>query len=373
MAGPYDYVPPAYWLQDTNKAGGAFGFSTEATGGAGVPPLESLQQMLPARSLWPMDEVWKYHAGGQEFADIDLFIAAIEARYGKATGVEDFARKAQAIAYEGHRAMFEAFARNKYRSTGVIQWMLNNAWPSIIWHLYDYYLRPAGAYFGTKTACRPLHVQYSYDDRSVVVVDDRHQAAPGVKVTATVLDSDLKTRLSKEAVVDVPPDGVARALVLPELPDLTPTYFLKLTLQDSAGKEVDSNFYWLSTKPDVMNWEKNDWFHVPVTAHADLTALSRLPAPRLTVSAHPATLQPADGRAAVVRVANTGKTLAFQVRLKMNAGTRELLPVLWEDNYFTLLPGESREVKVSYPASSGAASVEALAWNGTPVTAVVGR
>jgi exo-1,4-beta-D-glucosaminidase len=373
MAGPYDYVPPAYWLQDAGKAGGAFGFSTEATGGAGVPPVESLREMLPEKSLWPIDDVWKFHAGGQEFADIDLFVQAIDARYGKAAGVDDFARKAQALAYEGHRAMFEAFARNKYRSTGVIQWMLNNAWPSIIWHLYDWYLRPGGAYFGTKTACRPLHVQYSYDDRSVVVVDDRHREAPGHKVTATVLDSGLKTRFVKDAVVDVPADGVARAFVLPELADLTPTYFLKLTLQDSAGAEVDENFYWLSTKPDAMNWEKNDWFHVPVTSHADLTALAALPAPRMTVAARAQTPQPADGRAAVVRVANTGKTLAFQVRLKVNAGAKELLPVLWEDNYFTLLPGEARDVKVSYPAAAGAATVEALAWNGAPVTATLGR
>ena len=48
------------------------------------------------------------------------------------------------MAYDGERAMFEAYARNKYDSTGVIQWMMNNAWPSLIWHLYDYYLRPGG-------------------------------------------------------------------------------------------------------------------------------------------------------------------------------------------------------------------------------------
>ena len=57
--------------------------------------------------------------------------------------------------------MFEAYSRNKYASTGVIQWMLNNAWPSLIWHLYDYFLMPAGGYFGTKKACEPVHAQYS--------------------------------------------------------------------------------------------------------------------------------------------------------------------------------------------------------------------
>jgi len=372
MRGPYDYVPPSYWLLDT-KAGGAYGFATEITGGMAIPPVETLKQMLPADKLWPMNEVWRFHAGSQEFADIDLFVRALEARYGKAAGVEDFTRKAQAMAYEEHRAMFEAYARNKYRSTGVIQWMLNNAWPSVIWHLYDWYLRPAGGYYGTKTACRPLHVQYSYDDRSVVVVDDRHQAAKGVKATATVLDLDLKPRFTGSQVVDVPADGVARALVIPELPDLTTTYFVRLELHDADGRALDSNFYWLSTRPDVMEWAKTDWFHTPVTSHADLTGLGRLPPTRLSLSARREPSPSPEGRVAVVRVHNTGKALAFQVRLKLMRGAAEVLPVLWEDNYFALLPGETREVRVSYEGGDAPAAVEAQAWNGAAASAPIPR
>ena len=56
------------------------------------------------------------------------------------------------MAYDGERAMFEAYGRYKYQSTGVIQWMLNNGWPSMMWRLYDYYLQPAAGYFGTKGA-----------------------------------------------------------------------------------------------------------------------------------------------------------------------------------------------------------------------------
>jgi len=248
--------------------------------------------------------------------------------------------------------------------------MLNNAWPSLIWHLYDWYLRPAGAYYGTKTACRPLHAQYSYDDRSVVVVEDRHQPAPGLKVTATVLDADLKPRFTRTETVDVPTDGVVRAMTLPDPSDLTTTYFVRLDLRDAGGQDLGSNFYWLSTKPDVMDWEKSDWFHTPVTSHADLTALDRLPPTRLALSVRrePST---ADGRAAVVRVRNEGRALAFQVRLKLMRGGDEVLPVIWEDNYFALLPGETREVRVSYPEGDAAAAVEAQAWNGPSSSAAV--
>jgi exo-1,4-beta-D-glucosaminidase len=123
MTGPYEYVAPSYWLTDT-KRGGAHGYNTETGPGPAVPPLESLRKMLPKEHLWPIDEVWDFHAGGGAFRNLKVFTEALNARYGTAASVEDYVLKAQVLAYEGQRAMFEAFGRNKYTSTGVIQWML---------------------------------------------------------------------------------------------------------------------------------------------------------------------------------------------------------------------------------------------------------
>jgi exo-1,4-beta-D-glucosaminidase len=364
MRGPYDYVPPSYWLLD-EKNGGAFGFATEIGPGAAVPPIESLRRMMPADRLWPINEFWTYHAGGDEFKDLKLFTRALEGRYGKATSAEDYARKAQALAYEGQRAMFEGYARNKYTSTGVIQWMLNNAWPSMIWHLYDYFLRPGGGYFGTRKAGEPLHVQYSHDDRSIVVVNDLPQAFHGLKVTAQLLNLDLASRSSQEATVDVPADGVTRAFVVPKPRDLSTTYFLRLGLRDAEGRTVSTNFYWLSTREDVLDWKKTKWYYTPTRVHSDFTALARLPATTLSLQAHVEDGGP-EGKARVT-VQNTGRTLAFQVRLKLKGAldADEVLPVYWEDNYFALLPGEVREIGVAYPRSGapGPPVLEAEAWN----------
>ena len=364
MKGPYDYVPPSYWLTDT-KNGGAFGFATEIGPGAAVPPIESLRRMLPADHIWPIDDFWRFHAGGDEFKDLNRFTEALEARYGKATGALDYTRKAQALAYEGERAMFEGYARNKYVSTGVIQWMLNNAWPSMIWHLYDYYLRPAGGYFGTKKANEPVHIQYSYDDRSIVVVNDLHDEFKGLKVSAEVFDTNLSPKFSREATIDVPPDGVVRALAVPELRDITTTYFLRLRLADANGRELSRNFYWLSTQDDVLDWKNTKWYYTPTSRHADLTALAKLPVTTLTVS--PRFDGDASEGAARVTVTNTGRALAFQVRLKLvDPGTgEEILPVYWQDNYFELFPDETREIRVSYPRGTPRPRVEVEAWNVT--------
>ena len=141
MRGPYEWVPPVYWYTDT-KLGGPHGFATEIGPGPAPPPLESLKRFLPADKLWPPNDAWSYHCGGGAFKTLDVFTGAMDARYGPSGSVEEYARKAQVAAYESHRAMLESFGERKYTATGVIQWMLNNAWPGMIWHLYDFYLRP---------------------------------------------------------------------------------------------------------------------------------------------------------------------------------------------------------------------------------------
>src|SRR5882762_6710454 len=220
MSGPYDYVPPDYWLLDT-KAGGAYGFNTETSPGPAVPPLEELKTFIPEGKLWPIGDSWNFHAGGSEFKNIDLFTHALEMRYGKAKDTADYTWKSQAMTYEGQRAMFEAYGRNKYKSTGIIQWMLNNAWPSLIWHLYSYDLRPAGGYFGSKIALEPVHVQFSYDDRTVGVVNGTQTAHKALKVIAKVYDLAMNERFSREAAVDVAADGVARSFAIPEPADIS--------------------------------------------------------------------------------------------------------------------------------------------------------
>jgi len=50
-----------------------------------------------------------------------------------------------------------------------------------------------------------------------------------------------------------------------------------------------------------------------------------------------------------VSVKNMGKTLAFFVRLiLLGKSKEEILPILWQDNYFSLLPGEKRDIQASY-------------------------
>jgi len=353
MNGPYEYVPPVYWLADT-QAGGAYGYNTETSPGPAIPTLESVERFIPKDHLWPIDDVWNYHAGGERFTTVNVFNDGLTKRYGPSTSLEDYERKAQAAAYDGERAMFEAYGRNKYLSTGVIQWMLNNAWPSLIWHLYDYYLVPGGGYFGTKKAMEPLHVQYGYDDQSISVVNDTYQERTSMKVRARIYSLDAKLLADKDQSVDVPPDGSAKAFDLPKPDGLSMTFFLRLDLRDARGKPVSDNFYWLSAKPDTLDWaKKQDTVYTPQAEFGDLTGLETLPQVQLQSSAvfdQPATS--ASGKAHV-RIKNPSKTVAFQIRLRLadKKDNLDVAPVFWDDNYFSLLPGEDRIIAVIYDAS----------------------
>jgi len=373
MSGPYEYVPPNYWLTD-REAGGAFGYNTETSPGEAIPTLESLKRFIPADHLWPIDEYWNYHAGLERFTNIDKFVSAMDGRYGKAANLEDFVRKSQAMNYEAERAMFEAYGRNKYESTGVIQWMLNNAWPSIIWHLYDYYQAPAGGYFGTQKACEPLHIQYSYDDNSVAVVNGYGRAFSDLRVQAAIYDIDSKPRARQEATLSVPADGSVRAFRLQPVDGISATYFLKLDLRDAAGKLVSSNFYWLSTKPDVLDWAKKyEEVYTPESEFADLSGLNSLPPIKLAVrSSVTQEVKGKDGKETVVHVAveNPSSSLAFlaHLRIARAKGDEDVVPIFWDDNYVSLLPGEKRELSARFETAKGGGDL-VLTVDGWNVTA----
>ena len=287
------------------------------------------------------------------FGNMKDFIKSLDTRFGPSTGIADFAWKSQAQAYETIRAMYEGFRANKWESTGEIQWMLNNAWPSMIWHLYDYYFRPGGAYFATKIACEPLHVLYRYDNGAIVVANDMREDVKDLKVTAEIYGIDSQRTHKQEKSCDAMANTSTTAFSLPEMTDTaSTTYFLRLTATDSAGKVRSVNSYWLSTKPDVMDFDKSgaeSWNITPCKSFADYTQLQTLPKVELEVESNgPSLADPELHRATVV---NRSKAIALLVRLKLMKGKdnqQEVLPIRWIDNYFMLLPGEKREVTAQY-------------------------
>jgi exo-1,4-beta-D-glucosaminidase len=225
--------------------------------------------------------------------------------------------------------------------------MFNNAWPSIYWHLFDWYLRPGGGYFGTKKANEPVHVLYSYDDRSIAVVTTPGLRAPlhGVHLQTKIFNVDGTQRLGRDTVIDITPDMTMRVATLQDQSTDAP-YLVDLRLIDAAGRALSTNFYWLTNRMDALS-DSSTWYMTPVKNYADFTALRSMPQAAVGATAR-FTSSGGTGTARVT-LRNPGKSIAFFLRLQVTGkGGEEALPVLWEDNYISLLPGETRTVTATY-------------------------
>lgn len=367
MAGPYDWVPPIYWETDPHKYGGAWSFATEISPGPSIPPYESLIKFIPKDSLWYTNSEWLYHCGTMEFGDTKIFNEALNNRYGDSKSIQEFVDKAQAQNYEAHRAMMEAYGLNKYKTaTGVVQWMLSNPWPGLIWHTYDYYLYPAGTYFGMKKSMEPLHIQYSYKSKEIIINNSSLKVFKNLTAKAAIYNIDGVLKYEHPVATSVNEDGITKAFALPAVKDLSDVYFLRLELTDADNKIKSINWYWLSQKQDVLNWNKSTWFYTPQSAYADMSALQNLP--KTTLKTEYLTIKNNTSTTQKITVTNTGKTVAFLVHLRALKGKEgdDILPVIFDDNYFSLAPGESRTINCSYQnkdAGNADAYVLSTAWN----------
>jgi len=366
MTGPYAWVPPVYWYSTDPERGGAIGFNSETGAGNNIPRVASLTQMLSPEELevlWRDPAAKQFHAAPpSEFDNLAIFHGALSARYGDPVSLHDFVRKSQLANYEATRAQFEAYASRALApepATGVVYWMFNSAWPSLNWQLYDWYLDPAGAYFGAKKANEPLHIQYAYDDGHVQVVNHTASAAGPFAVTAKLRDLGGEIlRESLHGLDSVPARDSIAVTSLPPPTAASATYFADLSLRDAAGALVSRNVYWLSTTPDVVDWDRSTWQYTPASQFADLRGLQTLA--EATVQAVP--VSDLSGRkggweTTTIRLANISPAgvpaVGVHASVVRGTGAALVAPVLWSDNDVTLFAGDEVVLTARYSVALG--------------------
>jgi hypothetical protein len=324
--GPYNALKPAQYF----RVRGRDKFHSEM-GMPAVMNYENLVRAMGEDALEPVNTMAHPNAmyGLHDYTlgrlansaqQAESFNELLANAFGEPADAKRFAELAQWINYDGYRAMFES--RGQYRR-GLLLWMSHPAWPSMVWQTYDYYFEPIGAYFGCKKACEPLHIQLNQLTREVEVVNYHAGDRAGLTAKVSVLDIDGKALDGFTGQLDLPEDSTSVVGKLPVPDDVTPVYYVKLELSDAAGNPLSTNFY-------VQGKEEGN-----------LQALNGLGKASVKVSF--------SGKGPwKATLTNNGEIPALMLRLKLvSKSTGEMvLPVLYDDNYFSLMPGETREIGI---------------------------
>lgn len=351
MAGPYEYVGPAYWyLPDAH--GGAFGFNTETGIGAQLPVKESLVKML-GNNLFPIDKRWDIlcTASSSAMNSLSKLNEVIHNRFGDAKDIDEYLYRADMLNYESTKAMFESFRARVPHTTGIIQWMLNGARPGIYWQLYDYYKQPNAAYYGVKKGNAPVQLIYDYHQKAVFAVNE---TLDPVSFKASMYLTRNSANEKREQTIRVSPATSVKVFSI-DLED-DPAAFLFLKCKDADGKVFETNEYFVVAANDTYDWNSSSWVHTPITAYASYKMLDEMTVRTCELSV--SRKEAESGLLYEVKVSNPTDKVAFMVRLTAKDSKGNLAcPAYWSDNYLTLAPGETKTVTCNLPSLEGGATI----------------
>jgi len=319
--GPYSVQNPKWYFANRNSRE-----IHSEIGMPNVPSVESMSAMMPEDKLWPINEMWGIHDYCNSAQGGNAFTAAVS-KYGTPGSIEDFCLQAQMVNMENHKAMFESFAGCK--SNGALMWMSQSAWPSTVWQTYDYYLEQTAGYYGCKKASEPLHILWDYNSNMVKVVNNTGHQFENLQAEATIYNMDGTLKDTKSFAIATLDDEVKNCFTITYPDDISPVHFIKLKLK-RADEILSDNFYWRATNYQTY------------TPLRDMKKVGLEGALKDSVNGAK--------RFITTLITNPTSDVALMIRLKVlksESGER-VLPVFYSDNYFSLLPGESKSVILEF-------------------------
>lgn len=317
--GPYSLQDPEWYYRNTGVT------LHSERGMPNVPALESLQKFLPPEHQWPIDDVWGIHDFTMGGAQNGRSFLDKMHRYGTFDDLPSFARLAQAVNWEGHKSMFEAVYTNG--ANGMLMWMSQSAWPSMVWQTYDYYYDTNAGYFGLKKANQPVNTIYNPATHEIVLVNTLPKQLNDLSITVRLYDVAGRLLKTESSIQSVAPDS-RKVVTRLNMENNSGIVFIKTNVNENNGNEIADNFTWVNVR------EKQQYI-----------ALSQLPEATLSVK-----LKQTGKDRFLAEIKNAGSSPAFMIRLKtVDSHTGEqLLPTYYTDNYFSLMPDETKTIALEW-------------------------
>ncbi|EFJ38871.1 hypothetical protein SELMODRAFT_164536 [Selaginella moellendorffii] len=395
--GPYNILNPEDYFQDGFYA---YGFNPEV-GSVGVPLAATIKATMP-ESAWDIPTTQKVSDGLVReipnatwtlhtyipYANPDKKVPHQIAKYGDATDLDDFCDKAQLVNYVQYRALMESWnSRMWTKYTGVLIWKTQNPWPGLRGQLYDYFLDQTGGFYGVKSACEPVHVQYNPVTYAIEIVNTTRKSFQDTRVEAAVWDLKGNSPYQETmANFKVPAYKTIVIMKLTPASSWSEVYFLLLTLVDSSGTSISRNFYWLHQSGGDYKALKNELAPVPVkmslksssrngnfNINVEIENLSSSNSSSSSSSSSSSISQRFSELLFSKSPAVAARGVAFWLRLSVHSRNKRsqlrstdtrLLPVSYSQNYFSIVPGEKLAASISFQSSTNdAPEILLQGWN----------
>ncbi|MDF2538546.1 MAG: type domain protein [Herbinix sp.] len=323
--GPYSARGPKFYFKSTTPK-----LITSERGLPNIPVVESMKAIFPEAYQFPKNSMWSLHdmadfwnCGGKQYMQ-DC------SSYGSYSNLEEFVRNAQMVGYENHKAIFEAtFETGSY---GMLMWMSQSVWPSLIWQTYDYFHDVNGSYFGIKTGNQPINYIWNIANNQMVLYNMSATDQKGLNAIVELYDLNGKLLYAKNVTKDMKAGAKEELFELAFAENSTKVQLIRTRVENASGDVIAEDFYW------------NNY-----VTYQDYTTMADMAKAEITAEYEFVETKDSSNYYRILVENNTDKP-AIMIRLKvMNSETGErVLPVFYEDNYFSLMPGEVKEITLDF-------------------------
>jgi beta-mannosidase len=272
--------------------------------------------------------------------------------FGELNDVEELVRATQFMQAEGLRYALESDRRRKYHNSGTLPWQFNEPYPmAACTSAVDYYARPKPVYYAACRAYAPLQISARFPTLAwegceqfeaeawVCNSDEKHY--DNLILQMCLVGTNGKIYAERAETISFGANCAAKLTALQEPLDhiLEEVFFLDMQLLDSDNTSLSHNRYVFSRTEA-------------------LAPLFACPATTLSLSS------PGNESEQILTLTNRGETAAMFVQMEDARDLNHSGYAYFDDNYFCLLPQESRTVTVTWKdVPAGERQLEISGWN----------
>lgn len=237
--------------------------------------------------------------------------------YDEPKDFEELVYKGLVLQGFGIRHGIEAHRRNRPFCMGTLYWQLNDSWPVVSWSGIDYFGNWKALHYQTQRAYAPLLLNAVREGDSITVyaISDKLESYKNASLELRLKDFNGKTLKKMSVKNDVPSNSSVRFHILnyKEMAVSPANTFLQMTLKSASGELLSKEIYYFCYPKEQA-----------------------LPATDIRYK-----IRQEDGRCEIsLKAGQLARDVFIEIPFQ---GAR------FSDNFFDLLPGESKKVTITSP------------------------